>query len=176
MPRHSVSLRAVALLTVAQLVFGSTLASAAGGSGLVQEGAGAQGGSEYVSGNYPGAILMPVNLWGAIGRPGIHHVPTQTDLVTLLSLAGGPSTDAELDHIIIKRRSGSEEQVLRVDAQEMLEKPGKKSPTLSAHDIVVVPRDTPWISSNTTAVIGVLGGILGIVLAGVALNNNFKNK
>jgi hypothetical protein len=161
----------MSLLTAFQLA--AAPAWAAGAAGLGQEVSGASG-SEYVSGNYPGAILMPVNLWGAIGRPGIHHVPTQTDLVTLLSLAGGPNTDAELDKVLIKRRSGVDEQVIKVDAQSMLEEPGKRSPTLSANDIVIVPRDTPWISANTTAVIGVLSGVLGIILAGVALNNNFK--
>ena len=40
-------------------------------------------GAEYVSGNQPGTVLMRVNLWGAVNRPGIHHIPIKTDLMSL---------------------------------------------------------------------------------------------
>ena len=47
-------------------------------------------GSEYVSGAQTGNVLMRINLWGAVGKPGIHHVPAKTNLINLLSYAGGP--------------------------------------------------------------------------------------
>ena len=131
-------------------------------------------GNEFVSGNYPGAILMPINLWGSVGKPGIHHVPTQTDLITLLSLAGGPGPDAQLDKITIKRRAGKEEQILKVDAEEYLNKAGMRSPVLEANDIVVIPRDTPPISSNTVTTVTFVGSVLGIILAGFALSRQTK--
>src|SRR5207244_1830868 len=62
-------------------------------------------GNEFVSGDTPGAVLMKVNLWGAVNRPGIHYVPLRTDLVTLLSYAGGPMPNAEMDQMLIKRRA-----------------------------------------------------------------------
>lgn len=131
-------------------------------------------GSEYVSGNYQGAILMPVNLWGAIGKPGIHHVPSRTDLVTLLSLAGGPSSEAELDEVLIKRRSGGEEQVIRVDAEEILSTAGVHSPTLQANDIVIVPRRKPAVSTDVLSVLSVTSSVIGLILAGIAVNNSLK--
>ena len=30
-------------------------------------------GSEFTSGAQTGSVLMRVNLWGAVGKPGIHH-------------------------------------------------------------------------------------------------------
>jgi tetratricopeptide (TPR) repeat protein len=50
---------------------GQFAAAAEPGSGLSlsHELQGAGSGSEFVSGNYPGAVLMPVNLWGAINKP-----------------------------------------------------------------------------------------------------------
>jgi hypothetical protein len=149
--------------------------SASGGLSLSQEISAAGSGSEYVSGNYPGAILMPVNLWGSISKPGIHHVPTRTDLVTLLSLAGGPSSDARLDDIVIKRRNGKEELIIKVDAEEVLTEAGVQSPVLEANDIIIIPREKPVIGSNTVTVVGFAASILGLVLAGFALSNQLKN-
>jgi hypothetical protein len=146
------------------------------GANSRHEGAGGMGGAEYVSGNYPGAILMPVNLWGAVGKPGIHHVPTQTDLVTLLSLAGGPGADAEIDHITIKRRFSGEEQVIRVDADDILNKPGVRSPVLEANDIIIVPREKPPISNTTLTTVTFAATVLSAILAGVAISIQLKNK
>lgn len=127
-------------------------------------------GSEFISGNYPGAVLMPINLWGSVAKPGIHHVPTQTDLVTLLSLAGGPGPDAELGRITIKRRAGAGETVIRVDAEDILTEPGRKSPVLEPNDIIIIPREKPTVSPNTMTTISFIGGVLGIILAGFALS------
>ncbi len=131
-------------------------------------------GSEYVSGNYPGAILMPVSLWGSIGKPGIHHVPTQTDLVQLLSLAGGPGSDAELDHITIKRRSEKEEVIIRVNADDILNKPGVHSPILNANDIIMIPREKPNVSANTITTLAFISSVATILLAGFAISTQLK--
>jgi hypothetical protein len=155
-------------------------ARAAGGMGI---GAGlslsndlksAGAGAEYVSGNYPGAVLMPINLWGSVGRPGIHYVPAQTDLVTLLSYAGGPAPDADLGEVTIKRRTGAQDEVLEIDAEKLLKRPETRSPVLQPNDVVVVPRESPLIGTNTLTVVGVVGSLLGIVLAGIAINSANK--
>lgn len=167
--------RAVAVALSASLALPHG-AAAAGTSGfsLSQEVSASGAGSEYISGNYPGAVLMPVNLWGAIAKPGIHHVPTRTDLISLLSLAGGPVGEAELSDITIKRRSSGDEKVLEFDAEEMLTRPGKHSPVLEANDIIVVPRRRPTINPDTAATLGFVGSMLGLVLSGIALSIALK--
>jgi hypothetical protein len=171
--------RALTFILCVQLGFPGALAHAAGAAGglsLSQDITGAGSGSEYVSGNYPGAILMPVNLWGSVGKPGIHHIPTRTDLVTLLALAGGPAADAELDDVVIKRRNGKEELILKIDAEEVLTEAGVQSPVLEANDIVIVPREKQVISNNTATLVGFTASVLGLVLAGIALNAQLKSK
>lgn len=61
-------------------------------------------GSEYVSGDHSHPVLMQINLWGGVTKPGIHYVPVDTDLITLLSYAGGPVEGAKLDKVVIKRK------------------------------------------------------------------------
>ncbi len=149
-------------------------AAEGGNLSLSQEIQASGSGSEFISGNYPGAILMPVNLWGSVSKPGIHHIPTHTDLVTLLSLAGGPGNDAQLDNIVIKRRAGGEEKILKVDGEDLLNKANVHSPILEANDIIIIPRDKPIVSNNTMITITFVGSILALVLTGFAVANTLK--
>ena len=50
-----------------------------------------------------GNIRMNVNVWGHIGQPGNHLVFEGIDIVTLLSMVGGPVNGARLDRIKIIR-------------------------------------------------------------------------
>lgn len=126
-------------------------------------------GNEFVSGDYPGAVLMKVNLWGAVGKTGIHFVPTQTDLITLLSYAGGPSVNAKLNDVFIKRWTSGKEQIIRVDAEKLIQGVGKISPTLEANDVVVIPTKTPLISQDTSTLIGVITSIVSLLAVSLVL-------
>lgn len=132
-------------------------------------------GSEYVAGDYPGAVLMSVNLWGSVQRPGIYHVPVKTDLLTLLSYAGGPSSKAILDDVRIKRRTGPKQKLLEVDVDDLLSSTELPSPTLEANDIIHIPETEPAVGDNTMRTIAFISGILGIVTAGLVLSNQLGN-
>jgi NADH:ubiquinone oxidoreductase subunit F (NADH-binding) len=51
----------------------------------------------------PGEITMAVNLWGHVRNPGRYEVPISTDIVQLVSYAGGPTSDADLSSVKISR-------------------------------------------------------------------------
>jgi hypothetical protein len=57
----------------------------------------------------PGELTMKVNIWGFVHNPGRYEVPTSTDLVQLISFAGGPIQDAKMSEVKITR-------FLRVDS------------------------------------------------------------
>lgn len=48
-------------------------------------------------------ILMNVNVWGYVSKPGQYVVPRNTDLITLISFAGGPGRGADLSEVSIIR-------------------------------------------------------------------------
>jgi SLBB domain len=127
-------------------------------------------GSEYVSGDYPGAVMMKINLWGSVNKPGIHYVPAKTDLSTLLSYAGGPMEKAILDDVIIKRTIGGTQTVMHVDMEEVLNKADKKPPILEANDTVLVNAHQPIFSDNSMQVISVVASSLAMILAVIAIN------
>ena len=79
-------------------------------------------------------------IWGQIERPGLYIVPDDTDVLTLISLAGGPTVDARLKSIRIIRKSLlGEETVINVDMKKYIET-GDYSliPQLMPGDTVIV--------------------------------------
>ena len=84
----------------------------------------------------PGELTMQVNIWGYVRNPGRYEIPTSTDLVQLVSFAGGPSPDAKLDEVkvtrFLKRDTGlsrgefyvSLEDLSRIDAAKLVLYPG----------------------------------------------------
>lgn len=105
-------------------------------------------GNEYISGQETGVVMMKVNLWGAVRRPGIHHIPIKTNLIELMSFAGGPSDNAILDSITIKRNLGHEQKKISVDLTEIIHDQKQYDLVLKPDDIIVIPASQPWISQN----------------------------
>ena len=48
-------------------------------------------------------LLIPINIWGFVQKPGQYMVPNKTDLLSLLSFAGGPTEGAKISNIKIVR-------------------------------------------------------------------------
>jgi hypothetical protein len=131
-------------------------------------------GNEYVSGDAPGVVLMKVNLWGAVNRPGIHFVPIHTDLLTLLSYAGGPTDAAELDDVAIKRRVGGKEELIEINLEKSIRKVESGFVALESNDIVVIPANRPFISQNALATLGFISSLLSVVLVGFLVSDKLK--
>jgi len=76
--------------------------------------AGAPGAAERLAGNeyqpsygttkpQDEELLVTVNVWGEVVRPGSYDVPDGTNVVTLVSLAGGPTEYANLRRVRLTR-------------------------------------------------------------------------
>ena len=110
-----------------------------------------RGGAQYILGDRD-EILMNVNVWGYVLKPGQYLVPRHTDLITLISFAGGPREGANLGTVRIIResttaltngnaRNGHEKKVpiLTVNVNDHIKK-GKPGalPVLRAGDTVII--------------------------------------
>lgn len=58
---------------------------------------------------------MRVNIWGFVRKPGQYMVPTDTDLISLMSFAGGPVEQAKIKSIKIVRINPAEVKTTAVD-------------------------------------------------------------
>ncbi len=80
-------------------------------------------------------VLIEVQLWGHISKPGLYQIPLKTDIIKLISLAGGPLPSGDLGRIKIIRNG--ENKV--IDIRNLLR--GEKL-YLEAGDVVIVPQNT----------------------------------
>ncbi len=88
---------------------------------------------------------MQVNLWGFVKNPGRYEVPSSTDLIQLLSYAGGPVQYAKLDKVQLMRLEGSDSLARRTLILIDLEKLDRVEPTLLA----LRPGDTVFIDHTS---------------------------
>jgi len=115
----------------------------------------------------PFEVTMTVNLWGEVPQQGVYVISTSTDIIQLLSYAGGPREKSNLEDVLVYRASGKKDvkgRVLKkINVREILE--GKTEPfPLAPGDMIVVKRIPETVSYmevltviNTSATLVVLG-------------------
>ena len=138
LPTHS-HLRLVAVL-LWFLVFSVEASAQTTQSGLAPTLPSASAASYYYIAK-PGELTMQVNVWGFVRNPGRYEVPSSTDLVQLLSFAGGPIEYAKMDEVkitrIIRNDSTSSKREIILDL-ERLDK-------VKESDLALYPGDTIFI-------------------------------
>lgn len=104
-----------------------------------------QGSIYLYSGNLTGTEQLKIKayIWGQVRNPGLYIIPDNTDLLTLISSAGGPTENAKLAKIKIVRQTEIGEQIIMVDLKEYTKTADKKLiPMIQPGDTIVVPGTT----------------------------------
>lgn len=96
-------------------------------------------GPQYVYGDDE-RVKISVNVWGEVERPGSYLVPDDTDLITLLSLAGGPTSTADLRTVELSRFHAQPPGNRTLNLEKVLARPEVPPPGLLPGDTVQVPR------------------------------------
>ena len=118
------------------LFFSSILnAQAQNGFQTTQQGRAAQ----YYLGNSD-ELLVPVNIWGFVQRPGQYMVPNNTDLISLLSYSGGPREGAKISNIrIVRANAQTGTKVWKVNVRKYIETGDERIiPVLKPGDTIIV--------------------------------------
>jgi competence protein ComEA len=129
--------------------------------------------AEFLFRNSPRDNLITVQVFGSVARPGIYYVPEDTDLMRLLTLAGGVVNSSELDEVVVHKLDakvwkGLDDRFVEqrnpttfaVNVDKMLKDTAVLRPLKMNHDdFVYVPQKEPWISNDAAKAI-TLGGVL----------------
>ena len=107
-------------------------------------------------------LLIPVNLWGHVQRPGVYSIPSSYGLIDLLSAAGGPLKSARLSDIRVIRRN---QQVIKVNVDVFI-KTGNSDllPVLKPGDTVIVSGNVADIFAYIVAIMRDLAIIVNVFL------------
>jgi len=117
--------------------------------------------------------LMTVSILGAFGGPGIYHLPIRTDLVTAISIAGGPS-NAVMDSLTVKRSTSAIPQIFKFDLERSLQGAEDHNLILQPNDVLYIEERKPWISSNVLGVLSIVSSVIGLTVAGLFLSREFN--
>jgi hypothetical protein len=111
----------------------------------------------------PNGINIKVMVWGYVQFPGQYIIPSASGVNDLLSLAGGPTPDANIDDLKLFRiNTDSSQTIVKFNYSDLLwnnrdlSKP-LKIPGLHAGDILLVPGAPKWYLKDY------LGFVLSIV-------------
>jgi len=103
-------------------------------------------------------LLMRVNVWGRVLKPGQYFVPATTDLITLISAAGGPEARSRLTDVkVVRGGTGASSEVIEVNLKKYLKTGDKRLiPSLKPEDTVIV-NGSAW--QLATEIISVSSGL-----------------
>lgn len=143
--------------------------------------------AEFIYRSSPKESLIAVQLMGAVNRPGIYYVPSNTDLLKLLTLAGGNTSNGDISEILVRKlepKTWAEIQSkavteyhggFEVDAEKIIEFGGARQLKLSQDDFVYVPAKSSWISGEASRTITVISVIMTIALTAILIDKNTDN-
>jgi polysaccharide export outer membrane protein len=107
----------------------------------------------------PNAFNIKVMIWGYVKFPGQYIIPATNGVNQFLSLAGGPTPDANLDEIKLFRinQNGSQ-SIIPFNYSDLMSGSSDLSkplniPKLQAGDILLVPGSPKWYSKDYLGVI-----------------------
>lgn len=116
--------------------------------------------AQYILGS--DVLLITVNLWGHVQKPGIYSIPSAFGIVDLLSSAGGPLGTARLNDVRIIRKN---QEVITVNLEEFI-KTGNKDLLipLQPGDIIIVSGSISSIFRNVVSFVRDLAIIANVIL------------
>lgn len=93
-------------------------------------------------------LQINVQIWGQVLRPGMYSVPKTTDVIGLISFAGGPTEDANLKKVKLVR-SNPKPEVIIVNLNKYMKTGDISSiPVLKRGDTIIIHKDiSHWFSS-----------------------------
>lgn len=114
-------------------------------------------GAQYTIGNED-ELLIKVNIWGFVRMPGQYLVPSDTDMISLISYAGGPIEGAETKKVKLVRTTeftpdgknrNTDQKIYFYNIKEFLEVGDiKLNPQLMPNDTIVMKGSTSHLISK----------------------------
>ena len=125
----------------------------------------------------PETINMRVSVWGFVKYPGRYLVPVYTSVSDLLSFAGGPTDDSDLEDLRLYRvMEDSSQHLFTFNFSDLLwddnlREGGGKIPKLQGSDLLVVPGEPRLYFKDWFRVgLSVLSAMISLALLIIRLN------
>ncbi len=122
-------------------------------------------GEDYITGE-DGVPRMSINVWGHVKYPGTYLVYDGIDILTCLSMAGGPLTGAKLKEVTIVSKDGSN-RIINLD--KLLKNSNSSIVELEPYDTIYIDETLGNYLLARSNVINILLQITNLIL--ISTNN-----
>jgi hypothetical protein len=138
--------------------------------------------SEYMFRSSPKESLISVQLLGAVQKPGVYYVPSNTDLLKVLTLAGGSTNGGDISEVMVRKTEPEKWANIRskaldehrgtyeVDVQELIRQGGGEPLKLNHDDLIYVPPRESMVSPETAKTITLVSVVMSIALSGLLIS------
>ena len=113
-------------------------------------------GEDYITGE-DGVARMSINIWGHVKYPGSYLVYDEIDILTCLSMAGGPLKGAKLSKVIVVSKDGFIKTI-------NLDKDNISDFQLKPHDTIKVDEKISHVILTKTSIISVMLQLTNVIL------------
>ena len=127
--------------------------------------------AEYIYQSYGEQELISIRVLGSIEKAGLYHIPKDMQLTTLISLAGGTTSSADLESVFISNESPEGGKATRFNMSNALETGHQQMYQLQSNDVVYIKEKEPWISNNAFKALTVISVILTSALTVLAIDD-----
>ena len=117
-------------------------------------------GEDYITGE-DGIPRMNVNIWGHVKNPGSYLVYDGIDILTCLSMAGGPMKGAKLSKVSIISNDGSSREI---DLNRIIQNNNTYTILLKPYDTIYIEQSLGNFLLTQTSVIAVLLQLTNVIL------------
>jgi hypothetical protein len=141
--------------------------------------------SEFLFQSYKNQELISIRLLGAVNKPGLYHVPKNVNLVTLLTLAGGPTKNADIEKIKIGNDSRAftgkksiatfKQKDLTLNLNKAITNGNDSRYRLDSNDIVLVNEKEALISNSTFRLVSVISVVLSGILTALVIDDRLED-
>jgi len=156
------------LLLAGQVVFGETPDAASSVGPTMTSPGSFNNGSVYLySGTLSGSEQLKIitYIWGQVQKPGLYVVPDDTDLLTLLSSAGGPTEDAKLSKVRIIRPTEDGEKIIWVNLKKYMETGDSQLiPQMKPGDTVIVSGSIFYAFTRTADFLSKVASVISVYI------------
>ena len=121
----------------------------------------------------PTGVNMEVSLWGFIRFPGRYRLPLKTTFMDLISYAGGPLEDSNLEEIRIVRNAidtvGKKGQIIKLNYNDVMwedrvKVDSKRNPVLQPNDVIIIMQEKRYtFREDMLFILPLVGTIISII-------------
>ena len=121
----------------------------------------------------PTGVNMEVNFWGFVRFPGRYKVPVTTTFMDLMSYAGGPLENSNLEEIRIVRGSidsaAKKREIIKLNYNDVMwedkvHMDSKRNPVLQPNDVVIVMEENrSTFKEDLSFILPIIGTLITIV-------------